>query len=94
MFALPDPMSHVSSAAFARARLRPGSSSAQGLLALFTLRDTAQPNQPHHNRNSQLLTRGPKRTLSQPGILNMLLLHYTNKYRDYNLGRVMLYAAT
>jgi hypothetical protein len=50
MFALPNPMSHVSSAAIAQARLRPGSGpahlrfrSASGLLTLITVRDAAQP---------------------------------------------------
>src|SRR5437016_1092798 len=54
MFALLNPMSHVSSAVFAQAGLRPGSSSAQvcsGLLTLFTCL----------TRNHQLLTRDPKR---------------------------------
>jgi hypothetical protein len=44
MFALPNPMSQVSSAAFAQARLKPGSSSVQVCSGLLTLVDTSHQN--------------------------------------------------
>ena len=53
MFPLPNPMSHVSSAAFAQARLRAGSASAQACSHLIHML----------TRNYQLLTRGLKMPL-------------------------------
>jgi len=71
MFALPESLSHVTSAAFAQARLRLGSGSAQAQLS--QLRHGAVKT--HLTRNHQLLTRGPKRPLLLwLRIPNMLLI--------------------
>jgi hypothetical protein len=79
MFALPNPMSHVSSVAFAQARLRPGSPSAQvcpGLLTPITRRSLAKNNL---TSNHQLLTRGLFRPLPSQGSQICYHLYYADR---------------
>jgi hypothetical protein len=82
----PNPVSHVSSAAFAQAWLRPSSPSvrsAQAQLTLSTRRGAAKTNL---TRNHQLLTRGPKWPPPSQG--SQICYHYyAHKYKDYNLRR-------
>jgi hypothetical protein len=88
MFALPNHLSHVSSAALARARLRPGSSSAQvysGLLRSAQVRSPLLRDigaaKTNLTRNHQLLTRGLFRPLPYPGISNILPPYHADRYK-------------
>jgi hypothetical protein len=78
-------LSHTTSAAITWARLRPRSSLAQACSGPLTLFTSCAAAKTYLTRNYQLLIKGPKRPLFQPGIPNMSSLYthnYTKRYEN------------